>query len=96
MPCKRTQLSDDVFMFECTRRSDLPDCDVCQVGRAEHACAFPLRGKKEGQVCGRPLCKNCALLLAKSAAGPAAGTAADLAAEPKMYCGPHYRILTRR
>jgi hypothetical protein len=44
-------------IFACKRLSDLPQCKAAGcTGRAAAACEFPLRGKKAGQTCARPLC----------------------------------------
>ncbi len=45
--------------FECNRGYDTPSCSSCG-GKATKQCDFPLKGKKAGQSCDRPLCDRCA------------------------------------
>ena len=49
----------DMMIFQCSRGSQTSRrCDSCsQV--ASVTCDFPLRGSREGQTCGRPLCSSC-------------------------------------
>jgi len=35
-------------------------CSECKIRRGQTQCCFPLRGRKVGQICARPLCFRCA------------------------------------
>ena len=56
MSCKPFQVGE-VSGFVC-RRGERIDCVACG-GRATEECQFKLKGRKEGQICGRPLCSTC-------------------------------------
>lgn len=51
------------IIYACNRLADLPQCRAAGcAGRATYKCEFPLRGKKAGQTCDRPLCRPHAVL----------------------------------
>lgn len=54
------------IIYACTRLADLPQCRApgCS-GRAAYKCEYPLRGKKAGQVCGKPLCTSHTVVTAR-------------------------------
>lgn len=59
-PGCRGFVAGDVVIFECNlgMKKKIP-CLSC--GRlAQFSCDFELKGKKQGQKCGRPLCRGCA------------------------------------
>jgi len=67
MPCKRIE-GDGWSGFVCTRGGSQKQ--RCSCGRvADYLCDFPLRGKKEGQTCDKPLCVKCAKLIKMTAQG---------------------------
>ena len=48
-------------VFICGRKPETEQCPQCHDDVSKLvACQFPLRGPKEGQVCGKKLCKKCA------------------------------------
>ncbi len=42
-------------IFVCRRQMDRPSCYVCHES-TDTLCRFPLKGRKTGQHCDRPLC----------------------------------------
>lgn len=55
--------------FVCTRGSS-SQMKPCSCGaQGEYLCGFPLRGKKAGQTCNRPICRIHAKLIKKTAEG---------------------------
>jgi hypothetical protein len=51
------------MIFACGRgqRTDLPSCICGDARKIDVACTFELRGAAAGKICGKPLCKHCAV-----------------------------------
>lgn len=58
MTCKVIRDENGHVAIVCTRSS----MELCGCGcKATLLCDFPLKGKKVGQTCDRPLCPKCAV-----------------------------------
>ena len=59
MGCRVTHVLVDgepVAMIVCGRKARGKQCVVCKTQYDIRLCDYPLRGAKQGQTCGRPVC----------------------------------------
>jgi hypothetical protein len=69
----------DITIFVCDRgMTPKVECSSC--GRiAKFYCDFPLKGAKQGQLCCRPLCSECAVVFTEDECS-------------QQFCQPHARL----
>lgn len=61
MACEHVDLGDGTTMIVCRRGGRRAPAKRCKCGKpASLLCDFPLKGRKAGKTCDRPLCSGCA------------------------------------
>ncbi len=82
MGCEKPNLGPGTVLFACRRGVDAVRCKCGR--RSELECDYPLRGKKYGTICGRPLCRSCAVVIALVGLFPVGN-----------YCPAHAKLTAR-
>jgi len=80
MPCRPIEVDGEVVGIVCGRGRPRR---LCKCGRnSTKLCDYPLRGRRAGQTCDRPLCEKCATKVGTHVDGAHKGDTLD-------YCRAH-------
>lgn len=60
MACEVQRQGGETLIL-CSRGSRRPRCSSCGAPGAELLCDYPLKGRRTGSTCSKPICRRCAV-----------------------------------